>query len=201
MEEKNKDRFILVSSIISVIAIIWMLSINFIQQKQTTQFNLSLQQLRGVAKLVIWEQDFQLNDITEKEKKYFNLFTTKESIATTVNGRMGFHINLSDSINTTFSNTKDTIYIKAPLLVTYISIDAATIKQVKESSLDPSLEVDKIEIIKQLNQRALQKYLPQINATIQSKPLTSQEQSLSKLCNKPVKIIITKMPTANTVVH
>ena len=178
-----------------------MLSAHFIKEKQTDKYNLSLQQLRGVAKLVIWEQDFTLNDITKKEKHYFGFIDTKESVATTVNGRMGFHIDLSDSINTTITKTNDTVYIKAPLLVTYISLDPATIKQVKESSLDPSLEVDKIEIIKQLNQRALQKYLPQITTAIQTKPLASQEQRLSKLCGKPVKIIITKIPTANTVVQ
>lgn len=194
MEEKYRDRFILITSIAAILLIGMMLYNHSVVEKQNAAYNLSLQQLRGVTKLVIWEQDFQLNDITEKEKHYFGLIDTKESVSTTVNGRMGFHIDLSDSLHTSIIPKNDTMYIEAPLLLTYINLDLGSLQQVKESSLDPSLEVDKSEVIKNLDQRALQKYLPQVAAAIKDKPLTKQEADLSKLCARPVKIVITKIP-------
>lgn len=195
MEEKYRDRFILITSIAAIILIGMMLYNHFTAENQNQSYNLSLQQLRGVTKLVIWEQDFQLNDITEKEKHYFGLIDTKESVSTTINGRMGFHIDLSDSLHTAIIPKNDTMYVEAPLQLTYINLDLGSLKQVKESSLDPSLEVDKAEVIKNLNQRALQKYLPQVTAEIKTKPLTKQEADLSKLCGRPVHIVITKMPS------
>ena len=161
------------------------------------QYNLSLEKLRSVTKLVVWEQDFLLNDLETDQKTYFNLFTTKESVMTTVSGKMGFHINLADTIHTVIDQDKDTIYISAPLQITYVSLDLTTLQQVKEASLDPTLKVDEHQIIKNLDQLALKKYLPSIIANVKDHPLTSQEQQLSKFIGKPVKILITKMPQAS----
>lgn len=158
------------------------------------QYNLSLEKLRSVTKLVVWEQDFMLNDLETDEKTYFHLFTTKESVMTTVSGKMGFHIDLSDTIHTVIDHSKDTVYISAPLKITYVSLDLGTLQQVKEASLDPTLKVDERAIIRNLDHVALRKYLPSIIRNVKDHPLTSQEQQLSKFAGKPVKILLTQMP-------
>lgn len=175
--------------------IFWFVNASIIKTKETQQFNLSLQQLRSAAKLVIWEQDFQLSDITEKEKVYFDMFTASESVATTINGKMGLHIDLADSVNTKIYKAGDTLEVHAPLRITYVSLDLGTLKQIKESSLDPTLEVDKDEIVKHLSQKALEKYLPDVIAAVSSKSLNEQNEKLQKLTGKPIKIFLTQMPS------
>jgi NADH dehydrogenase/NADH:ubiquinone oxidoreductase subunit G len=177
-----------------IVAIIWFFRWKAIDTAEKHEYNFSLQQLRGVTKLVIWEQGFMLNNLESKSKTYFNLFTTKESVSTTISGKMGFHINLGDSVNTIIKREKDTIIIKAPLQITYVSLDLGSLQQVKEASLDPTLIVDKNEVIKRLDQTALQKYLPGVIANLRQRQLTDQQRHLSKLVGKPVKIIITRMP-------
>ncbi len=174
--------------------VLWVISTRITQTRETRQFNLNLQQLRGVTKLVIWEQDFTLNDMETQEKTYFKLFTSHESVATTVNGKMGFHIDLGDSIHTRIKQTKDSILVEAPLQITYVSLDMGTLQQIKDASLDPTLNIDKNEVIKHLDQKALEKYLPVIEESLRSKPLNSQQQQLSKLTGKPVRIVLTGMP-------
>ena len=177
--------------------IFWFVNASMITTKENQQFNLSLQQLRSAAKLVIWEQDFQLSDITEKEKVYFDMFTASESVATTINGKMGLHIDLADSVNTKIYKAGDTLEVQAPLRITYVSLDLGTLKQVKESSLDPTLEVDKDEIIKQLSQKALEKYLPDVIAAIRTMGLEEQQQKLQELTGLPVRITLTQMPAVS----
>lgn len=177
--------------------VFWFINASIIKTKVNKQFNLSLQQLRSSAKLVIWEQDFQLSDITAKERVYFHMFTATESVATTINGKMGLHIDLADSVNTKIYKVGDTIEVQAPLRITYVSLDLGTLKQVKESSLDPTLEVDKDEVIKHLSQKALEKYLPDVIAAVRTKGLQEQQQKLQKLTGLPVKITLTQMPTVS----
>lgn len=162
---------------------------------ETSQYNVTLQQLRGVNKLVIWEQDFTLNDLQTKERTYMKWFTTKESVITTVSGRMGFHIDLSDSINTRITRTAESVLVQAPLQITYVSLDMASLKQVKDASVNPAVNIDEKEIIKHLDQKALEQYLPAIKATLSTKALTDQEYQLQKLTGLPVRIEITGMPT------
>lgn len=163
--------------------------------RETSQLNVTIQQLRGVNKLVIWEQDFTLNDLQTKEKTYFKWFTTKESVITTVTGRMGFHIDLSDSIHTHITRTATSVLVQAPLHITYVSLDMGSLKQIKDASINPSVSIDEKEIIKHLDQKALEQYLPAIKATLANKALTEQEQQLQKLTGLPVHIEITGMPT------
>jgi hypothetical protein len=136
--------------------------------------------------------------VESQEKTYFSWLKTKESVATTVRGKMGFHINLADSVHTRFTRTDSVITITAPLQLTYLSLDLATLQQVKEASIDPSIRVDPNEVIKHLSQKALQKYLPPIMAQLKNHPLNSQEQQLGKLVGRRVKIVLSSMPTANS---
>jgi hypothetical protein len=188
-----RKRYLLLLGLV-LVAVFWLLNTRITETKESRRYNLNLQQLRGVTKLVIWEQDFTLNDIETQEKTYFKMFTSRESVATTVNGKMGFHIDLSDSVHTRIEQGKDSILIRAPLQITYVSLDMGTLQQIKEASLDPSLNIDKNEIIKHLDQRALEKYLPVIEESLRNKPLTSQELQLSRLTGKPVRIQLTQMP-------
>lgn len=161
----------------------------------STTNNLVINEIRAAAKIVIWEEDFTITDFTTKEKQYLGFIKTKEALSTTINGRMGFHIDLADSINTQINPTTDTVFVIAPLQLTYIHFDLATLKQIKEASLDPTLEVSKEEVVKHLNEIALQKKLPQLIEVLKVKPLDAQQQSLSKLVQKPVVIKYKSFPT------
>lgn len=169
----------------------------FITTQENNAININLEKLKEVTKLVIWEQDFTLNDVEEKTRKYFNIIPAKESVSTTINGKMGFHVDLSDTSSTIIRRANDTIYITAPLRITYVSLDLGSLKQVKESSLDPTLEVDKEAVIKKLDHKALEKYLPQVKTYIETQPLTYQEKQLSNLLQKPVKLHISKVPVVS----
>lgn len=163
--------------------------------RETSQFTVTVQQLRGVSKLVIWEQDFMLNDLQTKEKTYLKWFTTKESVITTVSGKMGFHIDLSDSVHTHITRTPQSVLIEAPLQITYVSLDLGSLQQVKDASINPAVTIDEKDIIKHLDQKALEQYLPAIKAVLSTKALTEQEQQLQKLTGLPVHITITGMPS------
>lgn len=191
-----KKRYLLGALLVCIAAFALLFRKGWVETKETQQFNLNLQQLRGVSKLVIWEQDFALNDLETKEKTYLKWFTAKESVITTVNGRMGFHIDLSDSIHTRITDFKDSILIQAPLQVTYVSLDMASLKQIKEASINPAVRINKEEIVKHLDQKALEQYLPAVKAALQTKSLTSQEEQLKRLTGKPVHIVLTGMPSA-----
>jgi len=169
-----------------------------ISERNTAEENsIMFDKLRSTAKLVIWEQDFKLVNITKMEKKYFDSDVLKftEKVSTTAKGRIGFHIDLGDTINTTFTITEKAIEIHAPLQLTYVTIDNSTIEQIKESSYDPSVEVDKEQIVKRLNEIALREQLKPALAKAKKQTLTKQEKSLTALTGKPVKIVLTDMPT------
>jgi hypothetical protein len=191
-----RKRYLLLFLIV-VIGVVWLFSRQMIKDQEDRQFNLNLQQLRGVTKLVLWEQDFALNDVESQERTYFDWITSKESVSTNIKGSMGFDIDLSDSTHTKIERKKDTIYVSTPLQITYVDLDMASLQQVKEASIDPSINVDKDEVIKHLDKKALEKYLPIVKAALQNKPLTAQEKQLTKLVGKPVKIVLTRMPTVN----
>ena len=194
--------------IIAIIVVAAFLVFRFINMKISEQNtieenNLIFGKLRSTAKLVIWEQDFRLINITKMEKKYFgsDMFKFTEKVSTTAKGRIAFHIDLGDTINTTFTITDKAIEVHAPLQLTYVSIDNSTIDQIKESSYDPSLEVDKEAIVKRLNEMALREYLKPALAKAKKQSLTKQEKSLSALAGKPVKIVITDMPTLQSSIN
>jgi hypothetical protein len=167
------------------------------ERKATEENTIIFDKLRSTAKLVIWEQDFKLVNITKMEKKYFgsDLLKFTEKVSTTAKGRIGFHIDLGDTINTSFTITEKAIEIHAPLQLTYVTIDNSTIEQIKESSYDPSVEIDKEEIVKRLNEMALREHLKPALAKAKKQSLEKQERSLTALTGRPVKIIITDMPT------
>lgn len=169
-------------------------SVRLFKTKQDAEYRLQLAQLRAVTKLVIWEQDFVLTDLEKTEREYFNLFKTSESVLSTVPGRMGFHIDLGDSLNTKISLNKNEIVIEAPLMLSYVDIDLSKLIQVKDASFDPTLDISKSEVVRKLNQKALEKYLPEVEKEIKAKELTAQELSLEKLTGKKVLIVITSYP-------
>jgi len=175
-----------------------------ITERRTSEENsIIFDKLRSTAKLVIWEQDFKLVNVTKMEKKYFgsDLLKFTEKVSTTANGRIGFHIDLGDTINTTFTITEKAIEIHAPLQLTYVTIDNSTIEQIKESSYDPSLEVDKEEIVKRLNEIALREQLQPALAKAKRQSLEQQEKSLTALTGRSVKIVLTDLPTLEGSLH
>ena len=159
--------------------------------------NIIFDKLRSTAKLVIWEQDFRLVNITRMEKKYFgsDMLKFTEKVSTSARGRIGFHIDLGDTVHTTFTLSETTIEIHAPLQLTYVTIDNSTIEQIKEASYDPTIEVDKEEIVRRLNEIALREHLKPALAKAKKQTLAEQEKSLSALTGKKVKITLTDMPT------
>lgn len=192
----KKLKYIAIILVVVLIAYFFVFK-KFITTQENNAININLEKLKEVTKLVIWEQDFTLNDVEEKTRKYFNIIPAKESVSTTINGKMGFHVDLSDTSNTIIRRANDTIYITAHLRITYVSLDLGSLKQVKESSLDPTLEVDKEAVIKKLDHKALEKYLPQVKTYIETQPLTYQEKQLSNLLQKPVKLHISKVPVVS----
>ncbi len=195
---KNISRWRWVEIAVIAFFAIWFWNVKLTEKRESQEFTIALQQLRGVTKLVIWEQDFQLTDLSTAEKTYFSLFSTKESVVTTIKGRMGFHIDLADSVHTIIDRTPDTIFVKAPLRLTYVNLDLGTLQQVKEASLDPTLELNKETIVKQLSTKAVAQFVPQVNAQLKTKSLTEQESKLSALAKKPVRIILTSYPCPQT---
>jgi len=188
--------------IITIIALVLFVIIRFVSMKisernTTEQNSIIFDKLRSTAKLVIWEQDFKLVNITKMEKKYFgsDMLKFTEKVSTTAKGRIGFHIDLGDTINTSFTISEKAIEIHAPLRLTYITIDNSTIEQIKESSYDPSVEIDKEQIVKRLNEIALRDQLKPALAKAKKQSLSEQEKSLTALTGKTVKIILTDMPT------
>ncbi len=168
-----------------------------IEKRTLEENNIIFDKLRSTAKLVVWEQDFKLMNITSTEKKYFgsDMLKFTEKVSTTAKGRIGFHIDLGDTINTSITITSEAIEVHAPLRLTYVSIDNSSIEQIKESSYDPSVEIDKEAIVKRLNEMALREYLKPALEKAKKQSLEKQERSLTALTGKPVKIIITDMPT------
>lgn len=174
-----------------------LVNFNIIGHNTRIENNIILEKLRATAKLVIWEQDFKIVNITTMEKKYFNSDFLKftEKVSTTAKGRIGFHIDLGDTVNTKFRIEKDLIEIHAPLQITYVSIDNSTIEQIKEASYDPTLEIDKEEIVRRLGEIALRQQLIPALDNVKKMTLENQEKSLQVLTGKKVKIVLTEMPS------
>ena len=196
------DKGYRVIGIIAIIAFVVFLIFRFVStkildQNKSSENNIIFDKLRSTAKLVIWEQDFKLVNITKMEKKYFDseLMKFTEKVSTTAKGRIGFHIDLGDTINTTFTITEKAIEIHAPLQLTYITIDNSSIQQIKEASYDPTIEVSKEDIVKRLNEIALREELEPALNKAKKLTLTKQEKSLTVLTGKKVKIVLTDMPT------
>jgi hypothetical protein len=188
--------------LLAIMALVLFVIIRFVSMKisernMIEENSIIFDKLRSTAKLVIWEQDFKLMNITKMEKKYFgsDMLKFTEKVSTTAKGRIGFHIDLGDTINTTFTITEKAVEIHAPLQLTYVTIDNSTIEQIKESSYDPSIEIDKEQIVKRLNEIALREQLQPALKKAKKQSLAEQEKSLTALTGKPVKIILTDMPT------
>lgn len=199
---KQTDRVYRLIGIIAIVALALFMVFRYVNSKivekrMQEENTIIFDKLRSTAKLVIWEQDFKLVNITKMEKKYFgsDLFNFTEKVSTTAKGRIGFHIDLGDSINTSFTITAESIEIHAPLQLTYVTIDNSSIEQIKESSYDPSLEINKEDIVKRLNEMALREHLKPALNKAKRQSLEKQERSLTALTGRPVKIIITDMPT------
>jgi len=182
---------------LSVFVVFKFVTLKIAERRASEENTIIFDKLRSTAKLVIWEQDFKLVNITKMEKKYFgsDLLKFTEKVSTTAKGRIGFHIDLGDSIHTSFTITEKAIEIHAPLQLTYVTIDNSSIEQIKESSYDPTIEIDKEAIVKRLNELALHEYLKPALAKAKKQSLEKQEKSLAALTGRPVKIIITDMPT------
>ena len=180
-----------------IFVIIRFVSTKIIERNTKEENTIILDKLRSTAKLVIWEQDFKLVNIRKMEKKYFgsDLLKFSEKVSTTALGRIGFHIDLGDTVNTSFTVSEKLIEIHAPLQLTYVTIDNSTIEQIKESSFDPSVEINKEEIVKRLNEIALREHLKPALAKAKKQTMTKQEKSLTALTGKKVKIVLTDMPT------
>ncbi len=192
-------RFIGIIAILAFATFLIIRFINFrlIEKRETTENEIIFEKIRATSKLVVWEQNFKISSLTKAEKKYFDSDMLKftEKVLTTARGKMGFHIDLGDTINTTFTITEKAIEIHAPLQITYVSIDNSTIRQIKESSYDPTLEVDKEQIVRQLNEIALRQNLKPALEKAKKLTLTQQEKSLTALAGRKVVIKLTEMPT------
>ncbi len=175
----------------------------FVERKTTVNYNFNPGQLRAQTKIVIWEQDFTLSFTEVKEKKYFNSdwLKFKESVAASAKGKMGFHIDLSDSVKTTIKFKNDTVYINTPLELTYVQIDLRTIEMIRNASLDPTLRINKDSVLKMLDQRAIKEFMPATIENIKLKTLEEQEKALSRLTQKPVKIKLSKVPTVQSTIN
>lgn len=164
------------------------------EEKRIEQNVIILEKLREATKIVIWEQDFHLTNTSEKTKTYLKYIKTSEKVITSVYGSLGFHIDLMDTINTEIDIEENDIIIKAPLKLTYLTINNSSINQVKEASLDPTINVDKEQIVKELNEIALRQNLEKSISMIKAENLDKQEASLKALTGREVKIILTDYP-------
>lgn len=194
----KKIVWILVLVLAIIVALIFLFK-NVQDQQNTRENQLRLNELRGVAKLIIWEQDFSLKNIESISRKYLGFIETKESIHTTVDGTMGFHIDLADSVTTIIDIGKDSVFINAKLKNTYIDLDLSSLYQHKESSLDPTLEIKKEDVVKSLKQKVIAEYLPNLENHLTEKDLKYQEEKLTALVGKPVRISISEWPQASDI--
>ncbi len=198
LSDKQCSRIgIIVIIVVAGIFLFRFINLKISERNTRIENNIILEKLQSTAKLVIWEQDFKIVNITKMEKKYFDSDFLKftEKVSTTAKGRIGFHIDLGDSVNTKFRIEKDLIEIHAPLQVTYVSVDNSTIEQIKEASYDPTLEIDKEEIIRRLGEIALRQQLKPALDKVKKMTLAKQEKSLKALTGRKVKIVLTDMPT------
>lgn len=196
------DRMYRLIGIIVIIAVaafflLKLFNINLIKSRTERETETILEELRATTKIVIWEQDFNIKNVVKAEKQYFDQpwLTFREKVVTTAHGRMGFHIDLSDSVNVKIKISEEKVKISAPLQLTYVSIDLASIEQFKDASYDPTLEISKEDIIKRLGEIALREYLKPAVEKAKKKTLTEQEKNLAKMVGKPVEITLTGSPS------
>jgi len=194
---------VIVIIIVAGLLLFRFISLKITERNTKIENDIILEKLQATAKLVIWEQDFKIVNITKMEKKYFDSDFLKftEKVSTTARGRIGFHIDLGDTVNTKYKIEKDKIEIHAPLQVTYVSIDNSTIEQIKEASYDPTIEIDKEEIVRRLGEIALRQQLKPALEKVKKLTLSQQEKSLKALTGKQVKIVLTTMPTIQSGLH
>lgn len=193
---------------VALVIIIIFFSIKYVmprlvEKSQITTYNFNPGELRAQTKIVIWEQDFTLSFTEKKSKKYFNSDWLKftSSVAASAKGRMGFHIDLSDSVDTRIKLKNDTVCIETPLELTYVQIDLKTIEMIKKASLDPTLKVSKDSVIQKLDQRAIEEFLNPTIENIKMKSLDKQEKALARLTGKPVKIRFNNEPTVKSTIN
>lgn len=112
----------------------------------------------------------------------------EEKVSTSANGKMGFDFDLADSINTLIEDHGSYVLVSTRLELTYNQIDMGSIKQVKDASYDPTLEINLDSCKARLSQKALETYVPIMLQTVLQKGLSEQERNLAKLVGKPVKL-------------
>ena len=177
---------------------------NNVSERETRiSTTVNLDTLRAVTKLVIWEQEFSINDIQTENKKYFgtDLLSFSESVATTAQGRMLFYIDLSNEAQTEIVNTDGGVIIRTPLQVDRPNIYLSSIKQIKDRSLDPTLEVDQEAIRQRLDTIAYIQNLPTMIGALRRRSLAGQESNLKNLVGKRVRIILTDDPPVMNIIH
>lgn len=176
---------------------------NISERGTSIKSTVNLDTLRAVTKLVIWEQDFSVNDIQTESKKYFgtDFLSFSESVATTAEGKMLFYIDLSDEGQTEIVNTDSGVIIRTPLEVDRPNIYLSSIKQIKDRSLDPTLEVDQDAIRQRLDTIAYIQNLPTMIGTIRQRSLAGQESNLGNLVGKRVRIILTDDPPVMSIIN
>lgn len=157
--------------------------------------------LKSIVHLVIFEQEFVVTDHAEKSKKYFgvDLLTTKEQVFTTASGKMQFYLNLAE--RTQLIDHGDYLEVQTSIAVDKPNIALSSIKQVKDASLDPTLEVDQQAILSRLDTLAMMQHLPTMLAAVKGASLYKPEAVLSQLAGKPVKIVFTEDPPIMQVIN
>ena len=198
------SRFALVVLLIIVVIFAVRYAWNNVSERETRiSTTVNLDTLRAVTKLVIWEQEFSINDIQTENKKYFgtDLLSFSESVATTAQGRMLFYIDLSNEAQTEIVNTDGGVIIRTPLQVDRPNIYLSSIKQIKDRSLDPTLEVDQEAIRQRLDTIAYIQNLPTMIGALRRRSLAGQESNLKNLVGKRVRIILTDDPPVMNIIH
>jgi hypothetical protein len=184
----NIGKIVLGLVIVGVVAYI---AYNIFSSNKVTSLtqNFTTTQVRGLAYLVLYEQDYTLDQTETQANTHLGIHFS-ETIKSSATGRMAFHINLGDTVNTTFVDRGDVIEIRGPLVLTFNEIDPASISMVKSASFDPTLEVSQDSVLKRLGLKALETYVPASLAAMKSKGFGEQEKILSKLMGKPVRLIV-----------
>jgi len=150
--------------------------------------NPNIAKLKSLGKFTAWNQDFLLHNLNAKDSAYNFL---NDAI---VSGKIAFAIDLADSIHTTISDEKNTIIITAPLQISYITYDINTLILIGDASTNKSLNLTKRQVIKYLDQKTLEQYLPIVTDDMNHNALSVPQQKLGDLTGKLIKINLTKMP-------
>jgi hypothetical protein len=170
------------------LGVLWFVQNKAIDYYENKNNNPNLAKLKSLDKFVVWNQDFLLHNLDIKDSTHNFLNNA------IVSGKIAFAIDLADSIHTTIIDDKNTITITAPLQISYINYDVNTLILISDASANKALNLTKRQVIKYLDQKTLEQYLPLVTDDMQHNALSVPQQKLSDLTGKLVKINLTKMP-------